>query len=204
MRSQQGEQFDLILMDIDMPVMDGYTRNQGGYGPGEDSRRASLATPIVALSADAMQRSRARQPGCRMRGARRQAGGPGNAAQDHPPLCEGPGARVPFRPRPRRCPSKYRRWFLSIWRPSTSRSKTRASPCWSRDFGPIRRFGHDLKGTGRGYGFPAIEELGQQIEKAAGEADVDRIAGQLNALHRYVTESGAAATAATDSVREAR
>jgi hypothetical protein len=48
-----------------------------------------------------------------------------------------------------------------------------------------------LKGTGRGYGFPAIEELGREIEKAAADANVDRVAEQLDALHRFVIESGA-------------
>ena len=61
----------------------------------------------------------------------------------------------------------------------------------SRDFGPIRRFGHNLKGTGRGYGFPPIEEMGREIERAAAEADADRIASQLDALHQFVIESSA-------------
>jgi len=61
----------------------------------------------------------------------------------------------------------------------------------SRDFGPIRRFGHNLKGTGRGYGFPPIEEMGREIERAAVEADAGRIASQLEALDRFVSESAA-------------
>jgi HPt (histidine-containing phosphotransfer) domain-containing protein len=59
----------------------------------------------------------------------------------------------------------------------------------SHDFAPIWRFGHNLKGTGRGYGFPVIEELGREIERAASEADASRISGQLDALHRFVDES---------------
>jgi HPt (histidine-containing phosphotransfer) domain-containing protein len=62
----------------------------------------------------------------------------------------------------------------------------------SRDFGPIRRFGHNLKGTGRGYGFPPIEEMGTEIERAAAQGDASRIAAQLNALHRFVNESATA------------
>ena len=64
----------------------------------------------------------------------------------------------------------------------------------SRDFAPIRRFGHNLKGTGRGYGFPSIEEMGTEIERAATQADGSRIAMQLDALHRFVTESASALT----------
>jgi HPt (histidine-containing phosphotransfer) domain-containing protein len=64
----------------------------------------------------------------------------------------------------------------------------------ARDFGPIRRFGHNLKGTGRGYGFPPIEEMGKEIERAAMEADAGRISSQLDALYRFVSESAAAMT----------
>ena len=63
----------------------------------------------------------------------------------------------------------------------------------SRDFGPIRRFGHNLKGTGRGYGFPSIEDLGTEIERAAAQADARRVAEQLDALHLFVSESAAVA-----------
>jgi CheY-like chemotaxis protein len=59
----------------------------------------------------------------------------------------------------------------------------------ARDFDPIRRFGHNLKGTGRGYGFPPIEEMGREIERAAAQADAGRIADQLEKLDRYVSES---------------
>jgi HPt (histidine-containing phosphotransfer) domain-containing protein len=62
----------------------------------------------------------------------------------------------------------------------------------SRDFDPIRRFGHNLKGTGRGYGFPPLEDLGTEIERAATQADARRVAEQLDALHRFVSESAAA------------
>lgn len=64
----------------------------------------------------------------------------------------------------------------------------------SRDFGPIRRFGHNLKGTGRGYGFLPIEEMGREIERAAAEADPARIADQLDQLQRFVNESAEAIT----------
>ena len=56
-------------------------------------------------------------------------------------------------------------------------------------FEPIQRFGHNLKGTGRGYGLPEIEELGRALEKSAREGAEAEIAGQLLALHRLVNEA---------------
>ena len=61
----------------------------------------------------------------------------------------------------------------------------------TRDFDSVRRFGHNLKGTGRGYGFPAMEDLGKEIESAATQRDEARIASQLDNLARFVAESQA-------------
>ncbi|WP_323813935.1 response regulator [Cellvibrio sp. NN19] len=51
-----GERFDLILMDCEMPEMDGFeaTRNIRAY----EQREALLATPIIALTAHALQEHR--------------------------------------------------------------------------------------------------------------------------------------------------
>lgn len=49
------------------------------------------------------------------------------------------------------------------------------------DFDGVCMIGHRLKGTGGGYGFDKITELGQQIELAGTEEDLD-------ALSRYVEE----------------
>jgi hypothetical protein len=57
-----------------------------------------------------------------------------------------------------------------------------------KEFEPIWRFGHNLKGTGRGYGFPPIEEMGREIEKAAANHDEASISVQLESLRRFVNE----------------
>jgi chemotaxis protein histidine kinase CheA len=56
-----------------------------------------------------------------------------------------------------------------------------------KDFDPIRRFGHNLKGTGRGYGFPPIETIGRELEKAAAAREAS-ITEQLDNLRRFVSE----------------
>ncbi len=41
----------------------------------------------------------------------------------------------------------------------------------SEDFETVRMLGHKMKGTGTGYGFPFLTEVGGAIEKAAVERD---------------------------------
>jgi len=58
----------------------------------------------------------------------------------------------------------------------------------AKDFEPVRIFGHNLKGTGLGYGFPRIEEIGDEMEQAALDQDELNISRQLDALCRFLTE----------------
>lgn len=185
---EQGEQFDLILMDIDMPVMDGYAATRRIRAWQEPS---GISTPIVALSADAMQEAvrASMDAGCvchvakpieretLLKTIRRYAPGKG--------MESGAGTR----------PIAISQQVMALV-PQYLASKEKQieearQALAARDFGPIRRFGHNLKGTGRGYGFPAMEDLGREIERGAAQADADRIAEQLDALHRFVTESAA-------------
>ena len=52
------------------------------------------------------------------------------------------------------------------------------------DFETVRRIGHNMKGTGKGYGFEVISAFGASLEQAASRsaaADVERIAKELEA-----------------------
>ena len=54
------------------------------------------------------------------------------------------------------------------------------------DFETARILGHSMKGSGGGYGFDGITDIGAQIETAAKQHDAVAIRSQVNALSRYL------------------
>jgi HPt (histidine-containing phosphotransfer) domain-containing protein len=54
------------------------------------------------------------------------------------------------------------------------------------DYKTVRRLGHNLKGTGSGYGFKVISEIGAQIEEAAKLEDRTAIHDKVEELTRYL------------------
>ena len=56
----------------------------------------------------------------------------------------------------------------------------------SRDLETLRVIGHQLKGSGEGYGFREITLLGAQIEDAAQGGDLRTIAEAADRLEHYV------------------
>jgi CheY-like chemotaxis protein/HPt (histidine-containing phosphotransfer) domain-containing protein len=188
----RGEKFDLILMDIDMPVLDGYDAARAICAW---EARSAGSTPIVALSADAMSEavSASLEAGCVAHVAKpidratllRTIQQHARTRNSSPPA---PSDSVSPPPSP---VSKQVQALIPQYLANKQRQIEEARQSLaSRDFGPIRRFGHNLKGTGSGYGFPAMEKMGRELERAAVEADIDRIALQLDALHRFVNDRG--------------
>jgi len=51
----------------------------------------------------------------------------------------------------------------------------------ANDIQSIQRIGHNLKGTGGGYGFEKLSELGGKIEESAKNTNTD-------AIHKLITE----------------
>jgi len=54
------------------------------------------------------------------------------------------------------------------------------------DYETIRIIGHSMKGSGGGYGFDLITELGRAIEQAAKEKDDDLIKAKVEELKEYL------------------
>jgi adenylate cyclase len=56
----------------------------------------------------------------------------------------------------------------------------------ARDFASIRRLGHTIKETGRGYGFDGITEIGSALERAAHHEDADTVDARITHLSEYL------------------
>ena len=56
----------------------------------------------------------------------------------------------------------------------------------TRDFDTIRRLGHRIKETGRGYGFDGITEIGSALERAAHHQDGDAVSTRIAHLSDYL------------------
>ena len=54
------------------------------------------------------------------------------------------------------------------------------------DFDQISSRGHNMKGTGRSYGFPDLTEIGAALERSAQHRDKDAIDKQLMRLANYL------------------
>lgn len=54
------------------------------------------------------------------------------------------------------------------------------------DFETVRVLGHNMKGSGGGYGFERISEMGEVIEAMAKEGNKERILQELTALLNYL------------------
>lgn len=55
------------------------------------------------------------------------------------------------------------------------------------DFEALRVLGHNLKGSGGGYGFDRLSEIGAEIEEAGKKSDASLARSQLVALEDYLS-----------------
>jgi len=199
----QSGAYDLVLMDLQMPVMDGYeaTRSMRAW---EVEQRKS-PTPILALTAHAFKEEEQKSlaAGCNahlikpirkpdlLEAIRQHTGGEsitslGATRQ----LACGEGSTLPLttpgpiRVRPPAGIEEAVPLFLDITRQDLHSLNDALS---ALDYSKIRFIGHDLKGSGGGYGFDAISVLGKSIEEAAKSSDGEEIGKHVSALADYLS-----------------
>jgi signal transduction histidine kinase len=192
--------FDLVLMDMHMPRLDGCeaTRRIRAFEREAGRRR----TPIVALTADALpeQETACLTAGCDAHLAKPFTRGDLHRvfrqflAEGEPPA---PSALAPdaapraipavaaLRETPPELADLAEEYLQNRCRDA---EKLRAAAS-EHAFDIARRLGHNMKGSGAGYGFPRISELGAEIERAAARGDdaaIQRAACALSELAEKV------------------
>jgi HPt (histidine-containing phosphotransfer) domain-containing protein len=56
------------------------------------------------------------------------------------------------------------------------------------DLGRVQIIGHQMKGSGGGYGFDNLSALGSEIEQAAMAQDLEALRGHISSLERFLEE----------------
>jgi CheY-like chemotaxis protein len=192
---QLGE-YDLVLMDLQMPVMDGYlaTRSMRAW----EAEHQKSPTPILALTAHAFKEEQEKSlaAGCNahlikpirkpdlLEAIRQHTGGQIPAI----PEIIGQGAAAApasgtIRIRPPSGIEEAVPLFLDITRQDL---QSLCEALRAQDYSKIRFIGHDLKGSGGGYGFAEISALGRSIEEAAKRSDGEEIGKHVSALTDYL------------------
>ncbi len=184
---ENGAVFDLILMDLDMPLVDGWAAAR--WVRAWQAKQGIVPTPIVALSAHAAHET--------VRGSL-DAGCVAHVSKpvDRWTLLETiarfarpAAARRRIEANPRFVSPEVAALVPKYLASQSRQIDDAHAQLVQRDFDSIRRFGHNLKGTGRGYGFAEMEELGGELERAAQETSESSIAETLEALRRFVEDA---------------
>ncbi|MFZ0887842.1 MAG: response regulator [Candidatus Binataceae bacterium] len=177
--------YDLVLMDMQMPVMDGYTAVRKIREWEREQGRAPL--PIVALTASVLEQDirSSLEAGCTMHVSKPvkksllintireltssapQSGGNGDkiVVEVDPDLSE----LVPD--------------FLARKRTDLD---ALTGALGRGDFDTIASIGHRIKGEGGGFGFQPISEIGLALEQAGGSRDAATTERHLQALSNYL------------------
>jgi CheY-like chemotaxis protein len=169
--------YDLLLMDIQMPVMDGYTASRE-IRAWEQSRGLERL-PIVALTAHAFKgvAEDCLQAGC---------DGYLTKPVERSRLLEtiAKFAQMPAQAEDTELPEAvlaYRPIFLEKRVADLQKMRDALA---AGDFALIKSIGHNCKGTAKGYGFAEISRVGKAIEAAAKASDTAQLAHSISEFDR--------------------
>jgi CheY-like chemotaxis protein len=191
--------YDIVLMDIQMPLMDGHeaTRQMRQW----ERSRGQAATPVLALTAYALEEEirKSYEAGCsghltkpvsksalleaigtHTRDVPRHSGTQAPRAQNTAGAAENETTAVKVdKDLEDLIPGYLEKRLVDV---SSIRDAA-----GSGNFEAIRVLGHTMKGSGGGYGFDRITEIGRQIEDAAKQGDKDECLRRADELASYLT-----------------
>jgi CheY-like chemotaxis protein len=171
--------FDLVLMDVQMPVMDGHAATEAIRAlEKEHSRRA---VPIIALTANAHPRDieRSLQAGC--------------DAHLSKPISKAALIRAieePLAPAPIvvHAPEGLEEVVPQYLDARRKELPEMLALLAASDFERLSALAHNLKGTGAAYGLPGITEIGADLERSSLCHDTGLIGSQLTKLEKYLNQ----------------
>lgn len=190
--------YDLVLMDVQMPVMDGYTATRRMRDWERENGR--VPTPIVALTANALHEDRQKslEAGCDAhltkpirkaalheaieRYAKKSAPTAPEDALDlrvnQPTMA---GERIVLHLDPDLEPL-----IPTFLKNQADVIKLLRSAMEAEEYGTIETRGHSMKGYGGGYGFDALTEYGAELERAARGREREKIRQIITELADYM------------------
>jgi CheY-like chemotaxis protein len=168
--------YDVVLMDVQMPIMDGYSATRRIRQWEEENRARPV--PILALTAHALPEEvrKSLDAGCTAHLTK-----PIRKATLLHAIEEHTTGRVLVRVDASLAEMVPR--FLENRRKDV---ETIAEALAHADYENIRILGHNMKGPGAGYGMDRITEIGASLEQAAGRREPEEIRAGAAELARYL------------------
>ena len=174
--------YDVVLMDAEMPVMDGYAATRAMRTL--EKEKGKTATPIFALTAHALKAAKERSLES---GFTEHLTKPIRKAT----LLEAIGRHVPDAAVAPRIHVEVESWLKPVVPAYLEKCRADVAAIRSalerRDYAAIRTLGHQMNGTGAGYGFVKVTEIGSALEESALAEDAARIEQEVGALDRYLS-----------------